>query len=321
MVKKIAVLTSGGDSPGMNAAIRAVVRTGIHYQLEIVGIQFGYRGLLRQKFLPLNLKSVGGIIQHGGTILMTSRSVKFKTKEGVKEAAFILRENNVDGLVIIGGDGSLAGALDLYQQENFPVVGLPATIDNDLYGTDMCLGVDTALNTIVSAIDKIKDTASSHRRAFLIEVMGRKSGYLALMSGIAGGVEAVIIPEYPTDIEELSVQLKKGYQRGKSHCIVLVAEGAGDIYQIGKLLETKIGFRMRVTILGHLQRGGSPSGFDRILGSRLGAEAVIQLLNHQDHHMVGLSGSEITTIPLAEVLANKKAIKKPIVELAAILAR
>lgn len=321
MMNKIAVLTSGGDSPGMNAAIRAVVRTAIHHKLEVIGIQYGYQGLLENKFLPLTLKSVGGIMQHGGTLLMTSRSEEFNSIEGVNKAAGILRKNQIDGLVVIGGDGSLAGALDLYQQEDFPVIGLPATIDNDLYGTDMCIGVDTALNTVISAIDKIKDTASSHRRAFIIEVMGRDSGYLALMSGIAGGVEAVIIPEFPVDLEGISNQLKKGYQRGKSHCIVLVAEGAGSVYEIGKMMEDRIGFEMRITVLGYLQRGGSPSAFDRIIGSRLGAAAVERLLKKQDHHMVGLSGNEIHIIPLAEVLSQKRKLRKAVYHLAAILAR
>ncbi len=321
MIKKIAVLTSGGDSPGMNAAIRAVVRTGIHHELEVIGVQCGYQGLLARKLIPLNLKSVGGFMQHGGTLLMTSRSEEFKTEAGVHKAAEILRRSKIDALAVIGGDGSMAGALDLHNLEGFPVIGLPATIDNDLYGTDMCIGVDTALNTVISAIDKIKDTASSHRRAFVIEVMGRESGYLALMSGIAGGVEAVIIPEFPADLEKISVQLKEGYQRGKSHCIILVAEGAGDVYEIGQFMEDKIGFKMRITILGHLQRGGSPTAYDRILGSRLGAEAVEKLLQKRDHHMVGLSGNKTRTIPLAEVLAQKKKLRKSMYELAAILAR
>ena len=321
MIKKIAVLTSGGDSPGMNAAIRAVVRTGIHHNLEVLGIQYGFRGLLEKKLLPLNLKSVGGIMQHGGTLLMTSRSEEFNSKPGVNKAANILRENQIDALVVIGGDGSMAGALDLYQQEDFSVIGLPATIDNDLYGTDMRIGVDTALNTIISAIDKIKDTASSHRRAFIIEVMGRHTGYLALMSGIAGGVEAVLVPEIDPDIEKMSRKLLEGYNRGKSHCILLVAEGAGDVYKIAKMMGDKIGFQMRVTILGHLQRGGSPSAFDRILGSRLGSEAVEQLLKKQIHHMVGLFGNKTQTIPLTEILAHKKKLEKSMYELADILAR
>lgn len=321
MIKKIAVLTSGGDSPGMNAAIRAVVRTGIYHNLEVIGVHSGYQGLLGKNLLPLNLRSVGGIMQHGGTLLMTSRSEEFKTKSGVKKAANILRESKIDVLVVIGGDGSMAGAQDLYQLEGFPVICLPATIDNDLYGTDMCIGVDTALNTVISAIDKIKDTASSHRRSFIIEVMGRNCGYLALMSGIAGGVEYVIIPEFPVNLEDVSNKLKKGYQRGKSHCIVLVAEGAGDVYDIGKFMEDKIGFEMRVTVLGYLQRGGSPSVFDRILASRLGSAAVEQLLKKNDHHMIGLLGNEIKTIPLAEVLSQKNKLRKSMYELANILAQ
>ncbi|MFW6148598.1 MAG: 6-phosphofructokinase [Atribacterota bacterium] len=320
-MKKIAVLTSGGDSPGMNAAIRAVVRTGIYHNLEVIGVHSGYQGLLGKNLLPLNLRSVGGIMQHGGTLLMTSRSEEFKTKSGVKKAANILRESKIDVLVVIGGDGSMAGAQDLYQLEGFPVICLPATIDNDLYGTDMCIGVDTALNTVISAIDKIKDTASSHRRSFIIEVMGRNCGYLALMSGIAGGVEYVIIPEFPVNLEDVSNKLKKGYQRGKSHCIVLVAEGAGDVYDIGKFMEDKIGFEMRVTVLGYLQRGGSPSVFDRILASRLGSAAVEQLLKKNDHHMIGLLGNEIKTIPLAEVLSQKNKLRKSMYELANILAQ
>ena len=321
MIKKIAVLTSGGDSPGMNAAIRAVVRTGIYHDIEVVGIQYGYQGLLEQKIFSLDLKSVGGIMQHGGTLLMTSRSEEFKTKPGVNKAAGILKENKIDALVVIGGDGSMAGALDLFRQEGISVIGIPATIDNDLYGTDMSIGVDTALNTVISAIDKIKDTASSHRRAFIIEVMGRDTGYLALMSGIAGGVESVIVPEFPANLEEISNKLKKGYQRGKSHCIVLVAEGAGNVYEIGKFMEDKIGFEMRVTVLGYLQRGGSPSAFDRILGIRLGSTAVEKLLKKEDHHMIGLSGNETQTIPLTEVLSQRSKLRESMYELAAILAR
>jgi len=321
MINKIAVLTSGGDSPGMNAAIRAVVRTGIYHNLEVVGVHSGYQGLLEKRLLPLNLKSVGGIMQHGGTLLMTSRSEEFKAKSGVKKAANILRESQIDVLVVIGGDGSMAGALDLYQLEGFPVICLPATIDNDLFGTDMCIGVDTALNTVISAIDKIKDTASSHRRAFIIEVMGRNCGYLALMSGLAGGVEYVIVPEFPVNLEDVSNKLKKGYQRGKSHCIVLVAEGAGDVYDIGKFMEDKIGFEMRVTVLGYLQRGGFPSAFDRIIASRLGSAAVEQLLKKNDHHMIGLLGNEIKAIPLAEVLSQKNKLRKSMYELANILAQ
>lgn len=321
MIKRIAVLTSGGDSPGMNAAIRAVVRTGIYYQLEVWGIEYGYQGLLERRFIHLNLKSVGGIMQRGGTLLMTSRSEEFKTTSGVRKAAHILKENHIEALVIIGGDGSMAGALDLYKQEKIKVIGIPASIDNDLYGTDMSIGVDTALNTVISAIDKIKDTASSHRRAFIIEVMGRNSGYLALMSGIAGGVEAVIVPEFPADLWTISQKLKEGYQRGKTHCIVMVAEGAGNAYEIGRYLEDKVGFEMRVTVLGYLQRGGSPSAFDRILGSRLGAGAIEKLLQKNYHHLVGLSSNDIKAITLEEALSHQRELKASFYQLSNILAR
>ncbi len=321
MIKRIAVLTSGGDSPGMNAALRSVVRTGIYHKIEVWGILYGYQGLLEGSFLDLNLKSVGGIMQHGGTLLMTSRSEEFKTESGVRKAAHILKENKIDALVVIGGDGSMAGALDLYRQEGVSVIGIPASIDNDLYGTDMSIGVDTALNTVISAIDKIKDTASSHRRAFIIEVMGRNSGYLALMSGIAGGVEAVIVPEFSADLSEISTKLREGYQRGKTHCIVIVAEGAGNVYEIGKYLEDKVGFETRVTVLGYLQRGGSPSAFDRILGSRLGAGAVEQLLLKNNHHMVGLAGNDIIAMELEEVLSHHHKLRASLYQLASILAR
>ena len=305
----------------MNAAIRAVVRKGIYHKLEVVGIQSGYQGLLENQFIPFDLKVVGGIMQRGGTLLMTSRSEEFKTESGIRKAATVLKENRIDGLIIIGGDGSMTGALRLYQQEGIPVAGIPASIDNDLYGTDMAIGVDTALNTVISAIDKIKDTASSLRRAFIIEVMGRESGYLALMGGIAGGAETVIVPEFPVDLEEISIKLKQGYERGKTHCLVVVAEGAGNPYEIGKYLEDKIGFEMRVTVLGYVQRGGFPSAFDRILGSRLGSAAVELLLQKMNHHMVALSGDKAIALPLEEVLSHKKTLPKSLYQLADVLAR
>lgn len=321
MIKKIGVLTSGGDSPGMNASIRAVVRYGIHHGLSVSGIQSGYSGLLENKVTHLDLKSVGGIMQRGGTMLMTSRSEEFKTISGISKSAGIIRDNGIDALVVIGGDGSMAGALHLYRQEGIPVAGIPASIDNDLYGTDMSIGVDTALNTVISAIDKIKDTASSLRRAFIVEVMGRESGYLALMGGIAGGAEAVIVPEFPADLADISTKLKRGYERGKTHGLVVVAEGAGNPYEIGKYLEDKIGFEMRVTVLGYVQRGGFPSAFDRILGSRLGSAAVEQLLQSQFHHMAGLNGNKTVAVPLEDVLAQKRILSESLYQLAAILAR
>ncbi|HPK87097.1 MAG TPA: ATP-dependent 6-phosphofructokinase, partial [Atribacterota bacterium] len=288
---------------------------------SVSGIQSGYSGLLENKVIHLDLKSVGGIMQRGGTMLMTSRSEEFKTISGINKSAGIIRDNGIDALVVIGGDGSMAGALHLYRQEGIPVAGIPASIDNDLYGTDMSIGVDTALNTVISAIDKIKDTASSLRRAFIVEVMGRESGYLALMGGIAGGAEAVIVPEFPADLADISTKLKRGYERGKTHGLVVVAEGAGNPYEIGKYLEDKIGFEMRVTVLGYVQRGGFPSAFDRILGSRLGSAAVEQLLQSQFHHMAGLNGNKTVAVPLEDVLAQKRILSESLYQLAAILAR
>ena len=319
-MKKIAVLSSGGDCPGMNAAIRAVVRTGLFYGLEVWGIERGYSGLLEGQFTPMNISSVGGIIQRGGTILKTSRSEKFKTKAGLEIAVKMLSNFKIDGLIPIGGDGTLRGALAL-SDLGIKTIGIPATIDNDLYKTDMSIGVDTALNTVLNAIDKIKDTASSHQRAFIIEVMGRNSGYLSLISGIAGGVEEIIIPEVSFNLRDISSKLKKGYQRGKAHCIVVVAEGVDKTYEIAQYLKDKIGFETRVTILGYLQRGGSPTVFDRLLASRLGAAAVEHILKGETSKMVGLIGNDIKATELKTVLSRQKNINQNIYDLAQILAR
>jgi len=319
-MKKIAVLSSGGDCPGMNAAIRAVVRTGLFYGLEVWGIERGYAGLLEGEFIPMNISSVGGIIQRGGTILKTSRSEKFKTKAGLEIALKVLEEFKIDGLITIGGDGTLRGALDL-SLLGMKTIGIPATIDNDLYKTDMSIGVDTALNTVLEAIDRIKDTASSHQRAFIIEVMGRSSGYLSLISGIAGGVEEIIIPEVNYNLEDISIKLKKGYERGKNHCIIVVAEGVDKTYEIAHHLKNKIGFETRVTILGYLQRGGSPTVFDRLLASRLGAAAVEHILKSETSKMIGLIGNDVEATELKEVLSKQKHINQSIYDLAQILAR
>lgn len=319
-VKKIAVLTSGGDSPGMNAAIRAVVRTGIFHNIEVFGIERGFSGLIEGDLFPMTLGSVGGIIQRGGTFLKTSRSEKFKTKEGLNIAMERLREFDIDGLIAIGGDGTLRGVRDL-SALGIKTIGVPATIDNDLPKTDMAIGVDTALNTVLEAIDKIKDTASSHQRAFIMEVMGRNSGYLALMSGIAGGTEAILIPEVPYDLKEISLKLKEGYQRGKTHCIIIIAEGVGKTYEVAKYLEDRIGFEIRVTILGYIQRGGSPSAFDRLLGSRLGAAAVEYLLKGETAKMIGLMGNNIVATDLEIVLSQQKNINKSLYNLASVLAK
>lgn len=319
-MKKIVVLTSGGDSPGMNAAIRAVVRTGIFHGLEVFGVERGYTGLIEGQIFPMNISSVGGIMQRGGTILKTSRCEKFKTKEGLDIALQKLKELNIDGLVTIGGDGTLRGIREL-SALGVKTMGVPATIDNDLSKTDMAIGVDTALNTVMGAIDKIKDTASSHERAFIIQVMGRNSGYLALMGGIAGGVEVVLIPEISYNLREISLKLKEGYQRGKTHCIIIIAEGVGKTYEVSKFLEDKIGFETRVTILGYLQRGGSPSAFDRLLASRLGAAAVEHLLKGETSKMVGLMGNKIEATDLEVVLSQQKTISQDLYNLALMLAK
>jgi 6-phosphofructokinase 1 len=319
-MKKIVVLTSGGDSPGMNAAIRAVVRTGIFHGLEVFGVERGYTGLIEGQIFPMNISSVGGIMQRGGTILKTSRCEKFKTKEGLDIALRKLKEFNIDGLVTIGGDGTLRGIREL-SALGVKTMGVPATIDNDLSKTDMAIGVDTALNTVMGAIDKIKDTASSHERAFIIQVMGRNSGYLALMGGIAGGVEVVLIPEISYNLREISLKLKEGYQRGKTHCIIIIAEGVGKTYEVSKFLEDKIGFETRITILGYLQRGGSPSAFDRLLASRLGAAAVEHLLKGGTSKMVGLMGNKIEATDLEVVLSEQKTISQDLYNLALMLAK
>jgi len=303
-MKRIAVLTSGGDSPGMNAAIRAVVRTGIFHNLEVFAVERGFTGLMEGQISPMNQVSVGGIMQRGGTVLKTSRSEKFKTKEGLDVALQKLRKFDIDGLITIGGDGTLRGTRDL-SALGLKAIGIPATIDNDLPKTDMAIGVDTALNTVINAIDKIKDTASSHQRAFVVEVMGRNSGYLALMSGIAGGVEIILIPEISYNLPEISLKLKEGYQRGKTHCIIVIAEGVGKTEEVSKYLKDKIGY----------------SAFDRILASRLGAAAVEHLLKGETSKMVGLIGNKIEATDLEVVLSQKKIIKQNLYDLASVLAK
>ncbi len=302
-LKRIAVMTSGGDAPGMNAAIRAVVRTGIHHGLSVYGISRGYAGMIGGDMEEMDLRSVGGIIQHGGTILLTARCPEFMTEEGQVEGLRQLRRHNIDGLVVIGGNGSLTGALKL-QQMGMPVVGVPGSIDNDLAHTDMSIGVDTALNTILDAIDKLKDTASSHGRAFIVEVMGRHCGWLALEAGIAGGAEVVLIPERETPLEEVARGIREGYMRGKAHAVIVVAEGARHNARAvaDYLTQEKIGFEVRVTILGHVQRGGSPTAFDRMLATRLGVAAVDALMEGKSGVMVGLQGQKVVTTPLEKVL-------------------
>ncbi len=321
-MKRIGVLTSGGDAPGMNAAVRAVVRTGIHYGLNVFGIQQGYEGLLNGKLLPLGTRDVGGILQRGGTILGSARCEEFKTEQGRQKAMRILNQFEIDGLVIIGGNGSQKGSYALSQM-GLPVAGVASTIDNDLYGADITIGVDTALNIALEAIDRLKTTASSHQRAFLVEVMGREHGHLALMAGISGGAEAVVLPEVETDPEEIGDVIKSAYERGKGHALVVVAEGA--TYNATRLMEyfheheERLGFNLRSTILGHVQRGGNPGAYDRILATRLGAAAVENLVNHNYGMLSAMRKGEISTCPLEEVVSNKQTIDLDLFRLAKIL--
>ncbi|HHY87931.1 MAG TPA: 6-phosphofructokinase [Chloroflexi bacterium] len=321
-MRRIAVLTSGGDAPGMNAAIRAVVRTGISKGWDVFGVRGGYQGLIDGRLTPLGARDVGGIIQRGGTILGSARSAEFRTEAGQIKAIRSLNEFGIDGLVVIGGNGSQTGSYALHQH-GFPVVGIASTIDNDLYGSDITIGVDTALNIALEAIDRLKITASSHQRAFLIEVMGRNCGYLALMSALAGGAEAAVIPEMEIPPEEVAETLQQAYQRGKAHAIVVVAEGAKNnaekLNEYFQQHRERLGFDLRVTILGHIQRGGNPGAFDRILASRLGAGAVEALARGEFGVLVGQIDGDITTTPLSEVVSNKKTVDMDLVKLAQIL--
>lgn len=321
-IKTIGVMTSGGDAPGMNPCIRAVVRTGLANGLRIIGIEDGYDGLMRGAFRELGARDVGGILQRGGTVLRTARSDEFRTARGQREAIRQINNANIDALVVIGGDGSLRGAQKL-MEHGLSVVGVPGSIDNDMYGTDMCIGVDTALNTIVDAIDKIRDTASSHSRAFLVETMGRESGYLAVQAGIVTGAEMVLIPEVATPVEEVAAMVEDAYRRGKTHCIIVVAEGFRPItLSLGEQIDAlDLGFTTRVTILGHIQRGGKPSAFDRMLASRFGTQAIEFLLAGKTGVMTGLNGREITAVPIEEVIANKRTLPLEYIQMARTLAR
>jgi len=317
-MKKIGILTSGGDSPGMNTALRACVRTALFFGWEIIGIHRGYSGLIKEEFQVLNSKSVSGILQFGGTILQTARSKEFYHEEGRRKAANVIKKNKIDGLIIIGGNGSLTGALKLHEM-GVTTVGIPGSIDNDLYGTDMAIGVDTALNTIIQAVDKIKDTATSHERAFIVEVMGRESGYLAIMSAMASGAEFVIVPEVSYDIKKISAKLRDRYEEKRSNSIIIVAEGAASAYKIEKELKNEIGFETRVTVLGHVQRGGSPSVFDRLLASQFGYYAVDFLKNGGSGKMVGLIKDEIIFTTFKEAVSKIKPVKKRLLSIMELL--
>lgn len=321
-IQTIGVMTSGGDSPGMNPFIRAVVRSAANYNMKVIGIEAGYEGLIHGKFRELGVRDVGGILQRGGTILQTARSKEFREPSGQREAIRQMNNAGIDAVIVAGGDGSLHGA-QMLEMKGFPVMGVPASIDNDIYGTDMCIGVDTALNTIVDAIDKIRDTASSHNRAFLIETMGRASGYLAIQAGIVSGAELVLIPESNIPPEEVAKTIEEAYKRGKTHAIIVVAEGyTPHTAELGAMIDAMdIGFTTRVTILGHIQRGGSPTAFDRLLATRFGVKAVEFLAQGLSNVMVGLNGRDMVPVPIDDVINNTKKVSEEYLHMASILTK
>ena len=311
--KCVGLLTSGGDAPGMNAAIRAVTRAAIYNGFDVKGIMRGYKGLITDEIIPFQTQNVSNIIQQGGTILKTARCEEFRTPEGRKIAYDNIIKHGISALVVIGGDGSLTGARIFASEYNFPIVGVPGTIDNDLFGTDTTIGYDTALNTIVESVDKIRDTATSHERIFFIEVMGREAGFLALNGAIASGAEAAIIPEIATEVDQLGEFIQQGFRKSKNSSIVLVAESELTGGAIGLAERVKNEFPqydVRVTILGHIQRGGSPSASDRILASRLGEAAINALLEDQRNVMVGIQNDELVYIPFSKAIKNQKPIKR-----------
>ena len=321
-IEKIAVLTSGGDAPGMNPCIRAVVRTALANGLSVAGVQGGYQGLIQGNFELMGARDVGGILQRGGTILQTARSTEFREPQGQMKAIRQLNNERIDGLVVIGGDGSIAGAQKLVEQ-GVDVIAIPASIDNDIYGSDMCIGVDTALNTIVDAIDKLRDTASSHNRAFIVETMGRLSGYLAIHAGIVVGAEMVLIPEIPFTVDEIASVVDNAYLRGKNHAIIVAAEGIHpSVNELAALIDQRnLGFQLRVSILGHIQRGGRPTAFDRMLASRMGHTAVEFMMSGKKGVMTGLDGSVIKPIPFVDVCTRKKKMNMHYIEMAKTLAK
>jgi 6-phosphofructokinase 1 len=320
-MKKLALLTSGGDAPGMNACIRAVVRTALHQNIEIIGFRHGYEGLIHDENIHLTHKSVANIIQRGGTILKTSRSQRFKTDEGLQLAANHLKKHNVDGLVVIGGDGTFSGAIALSSKIGIPIVGCPGTIDNDLVGTDFTIGYDTAINTVIDAVDKIRDTAESHDRVFIVEVMGRDAGLIALRSGIGSGAEAILIPETKNDIKKLIERLKAS-RKDKSSKIIIVAEGdeSGGAYKVAEILKEFFPqFDMRVSILGHMQRGGSPSCMERVNASIMGYNAVQALLQGKHGVMIGIVNKQVTYTPFDKAIKHTQALNADMLKMMEIL--
>ncbi len=321
MIKKaIAVMTSGGDSPGMNAAARAVVRTALYEGVKVYGINNGYQGMLDDDIVELTSRSVSDLIQRGGTFLGTARCPEFKTPEGRRKGYENLVKRGIEGLVIIGGDGSLTGGSLLSKETGMPIVGLPGTIDNDVWGMDYTIGCDTAANTIVDAINKLRDTASAHRRIMLVEVMGRNSGWLAMMSGIAGGAEFILVPEVKFNIDTMCEEIKAMYDAGKRYSIIVVAEGAGSAIEIGKAVEEKTGIDTRVSVLGHIQRGGSPTVEDRMKASMLGEKAALAIISGASDVVFGFNEGKVVAVNLFESVNNTKTLNPELVRLARVLA-
>jgi 6-phosphofructokinase 1 len=322
-IKRIGVMTSGGDAPGMNAAIRSVVRTCAYHEIECVGIYRGYEGMIEGDFKEMNARSVKGIINKGGTVLKSARSKEFRTPEGRKMAYQKLKEANIDALVVIGGDGSFTGAMIFNQEFNFPVMGIPGTIDNDIFGTTHTLGYDTALNTVVEVIDKIRDTASSHNRLFFVEVMGRDVGHIALNVGVGAGAEEILIPEENLGLERLLESLRRSKRSGKSSSIVVVAEGdkiGKNVFELKDYVEEHMTeYEVRVSVLGHMQRGGSPSCFDRVLASRMGVKAVESLLEGKTNFMVGLLNDKMALTPLDQAIKGQSKIDKELLRVSDIM--
>jgi 6-phosphofructokinase 1 len=323
IIKKVGVLTSGGDSPGMNAAIRSVVRTCAFHNIECIGIYRGYQGMIEGDFKEMGPRSVNNIVNKGGTILKSARSSEFKTLEGRKKAHENLVKAGVDALVVIGGDGTFTGGLLFSTEFNFPIMGIPGTIDNDIFGTSHTLGYDTALNTVVEVIDKIRDTASSHNRLFFVEVMGRDAGHLALNAGIGAGAEEILIPEEDLGLERLLESLQKSKASGKSSSIVVIAEGdkiGKNVFELKDYVEANLPeYDVRVSVLGHMQRGGSPSCFDRVLASRLGVKAVESLLEGKSSYMVGLHNDKVSLTPLVQAIKGKTVVDRELLRVSEIM--
>lgn len=319
-IKKIGVLTSGGDAPGMNAAIRAVVRTAIYNGIEVVGIQRGYNGLINGRFVNMDARSVGETLQKGGTILQTARCREFKHIDGVRKGIDVARANGIDGLVVIGGDGSFRGARDL-SREGLPTVAIPGTIDNDISCSEYTIGYDTCLNTVIESVDKLRDTSSSHERCSVVEVMGRGAGYIAIEAAIACGAEVVLIPEVEYDLQRDVIDvIENGKARGKKHNVIIVAEGVGGVIALAQDIQEQTGIETRATILGHIQRGGSPTVRDRVVASQMGAKAVELLLNDKSNRIVCMQKSEIVDVDIEEGLAMEKHVSDELIKLAAQLA-